>query len=76
MIFVDTTASILPARAVRVLDMKCPRLPLHAQLLEVGRLELDLVKSVGLSPAMQVSPGGGYHEGGVKGAKASMGTDS
>jgi hypothetical protein len=29
-----------------VLDTGCPRLPLHAQLLEVGRLEPDLKASI------------------------------
>jgi hypothetical protein len=48
----DTTADILPARTIRVLDMQSPGLP-HARLLEVGRLELGLIKSVDLSPTMQ-----------------------
>ena len=57
MVSADTTADILPAQTIRVLDMQSPGLPLHARLLEVSRLELDLIKSVTLVRLCRVTAG-------------------
>src|SRR4051812_9631887 len=60
MISANIATIILPTRTVRVLDMQSPRLLLHRQPLEVGNLELDLIKGVDQSPTLQGNAGRGY----------------
>ena len=60
MISANIATIILPTRTVRVLDMQSPGLLLHRQPLEVGNLELDLIKGVDRSPTLQGNAGRGF----------------